>query len=313
VSRALILTLALFAAAGAVRAGDDLPPELRGVGFEAHVGQALPADVELRDEDDQPVRLGAYFGRRPLVLVFAYFKCPMLCTQVLNGLVDALRALPQEPGREFDVAVVSFDARERAPVAWLKKKGYVESYGRPWTAPGWHFLTGRSAAIDQLTQAAGFRFRYDPGRDQFAHASGVLLVTPQGRICRYLYGITFRPLVLQEGLIEAAALSAEAQLGRMLAAAPGGPLHALAALRRTPPTAVPAAGGIPGTPAAAAADLPTILYCFEYDPATGRIRLAVMRAMRVAGVVAVLCLATGFVWMRRRASRARSASKDGPC
>src|SRR5262249_5353897 len=137
------------------------------------------------------------------ILVLAYYRCPMLCNQVLNGLVDGLRGVRFDPGEEFQVVTVSFDAREKPELAAAKKASYVESYGRPTAAGGWHFLTGAQESIDRLTQAVGFRYVYDQKQDQFAHASGIMLLTPQGKIARYFYGIRYPSRDLRLALVEA--------------------------------------------------------------------------------------------------------------
>jgi protein SCO1/2 len=303
VPRAALYLVLLGALVLPAPAGQDLPEGLRDVGIDAHVGQTLPLDAEFVDEAGHPVQLGHYFGQRPVILVFAYYRCPMLCTEVLNGLVSALRPSLLDVGRELDVVVVSIDPRERAPAAWLKKKNYVDDYGRPATAAGWHFLTGKEPAIEQVTQAGGYRFRYDRDRDQFAHASAILVVTPQGKVARYFYGIAYDPVGLQNAVLRAAVLPEEAQLGRALAAGPLGPLHVLATLRRPPAAGQPAAFGGGFVPAGQAAELPTLLYCFQYDPVTGRVTLLTMRALRVAGVLCVVGLAIGAMWMQRRVRR----------
>src|SRR5262249_28900556 len=142
-------------------------------------------------EAGQSVRLGDYFDGKPVILVLAYYRCPMLCTQVLNGLVDGLRGVPFNAGEQFRVVTVSFDPREQPELAAAKRESYVESYGRPQATTGWHFLTGGQDSIDRLTRAVGFRYAYDPKLDQFAHASGIMVLTPDGKIARYFYGIRY--------------------------------------------------------------------------------------------------------------------------
>jgi len=176
---------------------------LRDVGIEQRLGQKLPLDALFADELGRPVRLGQYFGKRPVVLVLAYYNCPMLCTQVFNGLVSALRVLSFDAGKEFDVVAVSFDPRDRPPDAAAKKKAYVNEYKRPGAALGWHFLTGGSGSIERVTQAAGFRYRYDETTGQFAHAAAVYVATPEGKLSRYFYGIEYGPRDLRLALVEA--------------------------------------------------------------------------------------------------------------
>ena len=193
----------LLLMAGLARAEDKRPPMLRDVGIEQRLGQALPLDALFADELGRPVRLGQYFGRRPVILVLAYYNCPMLCTQVFNGLVSALRVVSFDAGTEFEVVAVSFDPRDKPRDAAAKKKAYVEEYRRPSAAAGWHFLTGGAASIDRVTRAAGFRYRYDESTGQFAHGAAVYVATPEGRLSRYFYGIEYGPRDLRLALVEA--------------------------------------------------------------------------------------------------------------
>ena len=178
---------------------------LRDVGIEQHLGEELPLDAVFRDEAGRQVRLGDYFGRQPVVVALVYYRCPMLCTQVLNGFLKSSQAIPPEIGRDYQVVTVSFDPRETPPLAAEKKDRYVRAYRRPGAAEGWHFLTGDQASIDRLTKAVGFHYRYDDGSAQFAHASGITLATPEGKLARYFYGIEYEPRDLQLGLVESSA------------------------------------------------------------------------------------------------------------
>jgi protein SCO1/2 len=180
-----------------------LPPALEGVGFDQRLGERLPLDVHLRDEHGRAVPIGAYFTERPVVLAFVYYECPMLCTLVLNGLTSALKAVPFSPGRDFEIVTVSFDPRDTPALAARKKEHYVAALGAPAAAAGWHFLTGDSAAVRTLTEAAGFRYTYDAERGEFAHASGLLVLTPDGVISRVLYGIEYAPKDVRLALVEA--------------------------------------------------------------------------------------------------------------
>jgi protein SCO1/2 len=182
----------------------ELPAALEGVGFDQRLGERLPLDVPFRDENGDPVEIGAYFGRRPVILAFVYYECPMLCTLVLNGLTSALKAVPFAPGRDFEIVAVSFDSRDTPALAAKKKEHYVAALGAtPEAASGWHFLTGDSAAIATLTDAAGFRATYDAERGEFAHASGLLVLTPAGVMSRLLYGIEYAPKDIRLALVEA--------------------------------------------------------------------------------------------------------------
>jgi protein SCO1 len=226
-----------------------LPPALQDVRIEQKLDQQLPLDLVFRDESGQQVKLGQYFGKKPVVLAFVYYDCPMLCTQVLNGMVTSFRVLPFQIGNEFDVVTVSFDPRETSALAASKKKVYVDYLPekmRSGAQSGWHFLTGDQPSIDQLTKTVGFHYRYDEATKQFAHASAIMVTTPQGKLSRYFYGIDYSARDLRLGLIESSASKI------------GSPVDQL------------------------------LLYCFHYDPATGKYGAAVMRVMRVAGVLTVL-------------------------
>jgi protein SCO1/2 len=199
----LLPWLLFLLTASAVRADPQLPPSLQGVGFDQRLNEQVPLDAEFRDEAGRTIRLGDYLGEKPVILVLAYYRCPMLCTLVLNGLARALLDVPLDVGKDFNIVTVSFDPREGPELAAAKKKTYLERYGRPGAEEGWHFLTGERASIDRLTQAVGFRYRYDAKNDQFAHASGILVLTPTGKIARYFYDVSFSPRDLRLGLVEA--------------------------------------------------------------------------------------------------------------
>jgi len=198
----LLLVLGVFLAGG-LFAADTRPPMLRGVGIEQRLGQPLPLDAIFQDERGRPVRLGAFFGRRPVLLALAYYNCPMLCTQVLNGLVSSLRVLSFDAGKEFEVVVISFDPHDRPVDAAAKKKAYVDQYGRPGAEMGWHFLAGNVASIERVTEAVGFHYRFDESIGQFAHASAIYIATAEGKLSRYFYGIEYAPRDVRLGLVEA--------------------------------------------------------------------------------------------------------------
>lgn len=179
------------------------PAVLEKVSFEQHLDEQLPLDLPFKDESGRDVKLGDYFGKKPMVLTFVYYECPMLCTEVLNGLESALGVLNESIGKEFDVVTVSFDPKETPVLAAGKKKAYLERYKRPEAEQGWHFLTGSQASIDALTQAAGFHFTWDEASHQFAHASGIVVATPQGKLSRYFLGIDYSPRDVKFALIEA--------------------------------------------------------------------------------------------------------------
>jgi protein SCO1/2 len=178
------------------------PVALEKVSFEQRLNEQLPLDLPFKDEQGKPVKLGDYFGRKPVVLTFVYYECPMLCTEVLNGLESSLRVLNETVGKEFDVVTVSFDPKETPVLAAGKKKAYLERYKRPEAEQGWHFLTGDQASIDTLTKAAGFNFVWDEASHQFAHASGIVITTPAGKVSRYFLGIDYSPRDVKFALIE---------------------------------------------------------------------------------------------------------------
>ena len=188
---------------GARAAADSRPEPLRDVGIDQHLDAPLPLDLTFRDEQGASVRLGQYFGDKPVIVTLVYYECPMLCTLVLNGLVRAMNALAFDAGKEFEVVTVSFNPADTPALAAAKKESYLRSYPRPGAAAGWHFLTGDQAAIDALTRALGFRYRWVPEQRQYAHAAGIVIATPQGRLARYFYGLEYSARDLRLGLVEA--------------------------------------------------------------------------------------------------------------
>lgn len=183
---------------------DVKPKALQGVTYAQRLGDQVPADLPFVDETGKAVRLGDYFGKRPVVLALAYYECPMLCTQVLSGMTAGLKGLQFRAGEEFEVVVVSIDPGEGPGLAAAKKASYVAHYDRAGTEGAWHFLTGRKADIDRLATTVGFSYTYDEKTDQYAHAAGLSILTPEGRIARYLFGIDFAPRDLRLGIVEAA-------------------------------------------------------------------------------------------------------------
>jgi len=178
--------------------------ELTGVGIEEKLGDQLPLELEFLDEDGRRVRLGDYFrGQRPVLLTTVYYGCPMLCGLILNGQMEAMKALDWTPGQAYEVVTVSFDPRETPALARLKKQNYIKAMERPEAAAGWHFLTGPADSIARLTDAIGFRYRWIEREKQFAHAAALVVCTPEGRVSRYLYGVQFAPRTLRLSLVEA--------------------------------------------------------------------------------------------------------------
>ncbi len=202
----LLLTLGIQAQTipdGAQTPG--LPPALQGVGFDPPLDAPLPLGLVFRDELGRDVRLGDYFGQKPVVLAFVYYGCPMLCNQIEQSLVGVLKMMSFTPGRDYDVVLVSFDPRETPAMAARKKQDALSRFGRIETAAGWHFLTGSKESIDALTAAAKFRFTYDARTNLFAHASGILVLTPSGHISRYFFGVEYPPRDVRLGLVDASA------------------------------------------------------------------------------------------------------------
>jgi protein SCO1 len=188
----------------------ELPLQLKEVAFQQRLDSQLPLDATFRTETGRTVKLGDYFtGSKPVVLAFVYYSCPMLCSQVMNGISSALKAVPFTPGEDFDVVLVSFDPRDTPQVAAEKERAHMEYWDAHATAAGWHFLTGDEASIKRTTEAAGFSYTWDEVSGQYAHVSGVLVVTPNGRLSRYFYGVEYSPKELRMALVE----SGEGKIG----------------------------------------------------------------------------------------------------
>jgi protein SCO1/2 len=207
---AVALVLALPAAATAQMGPVPPPPMqatpgvLQEIGWDQKLGEQVPLDLPFRDETGKDVKLGDYFGKRPVVLSLVYYQCPMLCTLSLNGLAGALEVLSFVPGQEFEVVTVSFDPAEGPVLAAAKKKAYMTKYKRQGAEKGWHFLTGPRESVDALTRAVGFRYVWDAETKQFAHPAGMLVATPQGRVSHYLFGVEYSPKDLRLALVDSA-------------------------------------------------------------------------------------------------------------
>jgi protein SCO1 len=261
---------AMAPAPGEIVRADEKPAALKDIGIDQRLNQPIPLGLAFRDEVGRTARLRDYFGKRPVILALVYYNCPMLCTQVLNGLVSALRVISLSAGRDFDVLAVSFDPREKPSDAAAKKNAYLASYRRPGSDAGWHFLTGDRESIASLARSVGFRFRYDEERDQFAHASGLFVLTPDGKLSRYFYGIEYAPRDLRLGIVEASA-------GKI-----GNPVDQV------------------------------LLYCFHYDPKSGKYGAVVVNVVRLAGVATLLVLGASILLMsRRHRSRLRVLPGEG--
>jgi len=240
------------------------PDQLKEVSFRQRLDETLPLDASFKDEYGRSVTLGKYFGgERPVILAFVYYRCPMLCTQVMNGISASLRALTGalEAGQDFDVVLVSFDPKDTPADALEKKRLHLEYWRSENRSGAWHLLTGDEATIERVTSAAGFTYQWDAVTGQFAHASGVLVVTPQGKLARYFYGVEYSPKELRMALVE----SGEGRIGSAIDE--------------------------------------LLLYCYHYDPTTGRYGAAVMNLVRAGGVLTLAAMATYFVMNRRRNSR----------
>ena len=201
----LLLSWLLCLLASPAETHEVQPALLRNVGFEQRLDAQLPLALEFRDETGKAVQLREYFSTKPVILILDYYQCPRLCPLVLDGLLASLRMLPLTVGEQFDVLTVSIDPRDTPAVAAAKQVHYLGRYGRPGAAGGWHFLTGEPEAIQRLASAVGFQYTYDAAQNQFAHAAGIMIVTPQGTLARYFYGINYAPRELRLGLVEAAA------------------------------------------------------------------------------------------------------------
>ncbi|MBK7597024.1 MAG: SCO family protein [Acidobacteria bacterium] len=198
----LLLPFALIILAGAQPAGMR-PPILKDVGIDQLLNNQVPLDLEFRDETGRTVKLAEYFNDKPVILSLVYYDCPQLCTMVLTGLLGALKTLPMTSGKEFINLTVSFNPREKSDLAAAKRDEYLKRLARPEANAGWHFLTGDEPAIKALTGAVGFRYLWDPVSQQYAHASGIMVLTPQGKVSRYFYGIEYAPRDLRFGIVDA--------------------------------------------------------------------------------------------------------------
>jgi len=220
------------------------------IGIDQKLDSPIDRDIPFRDESGRSVKIGDYFGSKPVVLTPVYYACPMLCTELLNGMVNALHVLPFTPGKEFDIVTFSIDPNEGPELASAKKNHYLRDYGRPQASSGWHFLTGSREAVERLTDQIGFRYTFDRNTNQWAHASTIMILTPDGKLSQYFNGIEFDPGDLRLSLVQAS----DGKIGSVID-------HVL-------------------------------LYCYEYDPATGKYSLLIMRVVRSFGILTVLGVAT---------------------
>jgi protein SCO1 len=243
------------------------PPGLQHVGIEQHLNEQIPPDLTFRDENGKTVRIGDFFGKRPIILSLVYYKCPMLCSEVLAGLETGLRPVKFDPGKDFDILTVSFNPKDTPEMATEKKADILARYGRPGAEQGWHFLTGPQESITALTQATGFQYEYDPKTDQYAHATAIMLLTPSGKIAQYYYGVEFAPKDLRLGLVQAS----QNKIGNI-------------------------------------AD-EVLLYCYHYNPDTGKYGAIVSRVLKLAGGATILVLGSLLLLMFRMGSVNDSAKR----
>jgi protein SCO1 len=265
----VILGLGSLLSSSAVRAQQTVGGVVSQIGFDQKLGIQLPLDLRFHDDRGRDLRLGELFGRRPLILAPVYFRCPLLCNQLLNGLTRSLKPVSLAAGKDFDVIAFSINPAETPELAGPKKQAYLEQYDRPGSDKGWHFLVGDQSAITALTEAIGFRYTFNPQTELFAHAAGVVIVTPEGKIARYFYGIDFPPKELENEL-------ARARAGRI-----GNPIGRL------------------------------LLLCYDYDAATGKYTLSIMRLLRIAGTATAAALGAFVCLMFRREAKERRKKITG--
>ena len=244
--------------------GNTRPAALRDVSFDQRLNQQVPLDVTFRDENGNTARLADYIKDKPVILSFIYFKCQDLCPLLLDGIVRTLRTLSFDVGNEFNVLTVSFDPDDTPAIAAAKKSDLLSQYGRQGAGAGWHFLTGDEPSIKKLTQAVGFRYQYDSRTGEFGHAAGIVLLTPEGKISRYFYGIEFSPRDLRLGIIDAGARKIGSAIDQLL------------------------------------------LFCYHYDPTTGKYNLLVSRLLQIGGALTVLAIIGFITVMVFRERNARS-------
>jgi protein SCO1/2 len=248
----------------------DRLPTLKNVGVDQKLDAQVPLNLEFRDETGKSVRLGDYFGKRPVILNLAYYGCTMLCGEVQSGIIGSLRALQFNPSTDFDIVTVSFDPKETTEQAAAKKKSLLLRYHRPGAEQGWHFLTGDQHNIEALTKSVGFDYQYDPSLNQWAHAAAIMVLTPEGKISKYFYGVEFAPKDLRFGLIEASENKIGTIVDQML------------------------------------------LYCYHYNPATGKYGAVIMNVLRLAGIATVLILGgLVFILFRREPFYQTPAARIG--
>lgn len=264
-----LIGLLIFASAACLTSlrAEDPSAITSKIGFDQNLGQQVTLDLPFSDENGKQVKLGGYFGARPVILMLGYYRCPMLCSAVADGLTRCLRTLPMEPGRDFEIVTVSIDPSETPEMALAKRDAYARAYGRPGAAH-WHCLTGSQASIDTLAKQAGYRYVRDGASNQFFHASGIVILSPSGKISRYFFGIEYYPLDMRLALAE----SAQNRTGSI--------------------------------------QEQILLFCYHYDPMTGRYGLAIVNLLRIGGVLTVAALAM-FIGLSLRREKRRKIALPG--
>lgn len=236
------------------------PPGLTNVGIEQRLNEQIPLDLAFRDETGKAVKIGDYLGKKPVILSLVYYRCPMLCNELLVGLESALKVLKFDVGKEYDVLTISFDPKDTPEIATSKKAQILNRYKRAGAADGWHFLTGPQESITALTKVVGFQYQYDSKTDQFAHSTAIMVLTPEGKIAQYYYGVEFPPKDLRLALIQAS----QNKIGNL-------------------------------------ADQ-IVLYCYHYDPNTGKYSAIISRIIQLSGGATILGLGTVLLVLFRRGS-----------
>lgn len=199
-----VMLLAVALAPSLMLSQERLKDATRGVAIEQNLNWELPLDAKFRTDSGEQIQLSAYFNSsRPVIMGLVYYKCPKLCGQVMNGLLSALRLVQFDVGKEFDVVFISIDPKEQPPLAAAKKRGYVAGYGRPGSEAGWHFLTGEESEIKRVADALGFRYNYDASTGLYVHGAAVMVITPQGRISKYFYGLEYSARDIRLAIVEA--------------------------------------------------------------------------------------------------------------
>ena len=245
-----------------------LPKALKAVGYDQHLDQQVSLDAPVVDETGRQTTLGSFFGKKPVIFVMAYYECPMLCTQVMNGVFGCLKAVPFKAGQEYEVVSLSINPNEGPALALKKKNSYVNGYHQQEYASGYHFLTATQPVIDQIAKEVGFRYSYDSVSKQYAHAAGMIVMTPAGKISRYFYGIEFAPRDVKFGLMEAS----QEHIGTVVDQ--------------------------------------VLLYCYHYDPTSGKYGAAVTNLLRIGGGLTILFIGGLFYNLRRR-TKAQASLKIG--